>query len=382
MVMHNVAEATETSQTDRRPLTQGLIDCDVHPLITDMSKVRNRMSKRAARRLEVLGHIGGAAREPNRVLHPTGPLRLDAMTPSGGLPGSDPEFTRHELLDPYGVTAAVLVPVQAAAVLPWGDEVAVGEYLAGLNDTLIEEWLSADTRYKLAISVSPHDAKSAVREVERLADVPGVVAINIPLAEVHPGRPALHDLYAAAEELELPVLMHPTGGEGNLLDAPNFAGGLVRTYPEHHIMLAQSGQAAVAGFVLGGVFERFPRLKLVFAEFGFSWVPSLMWRLDANWERTGGAEVTGLTRPPSEMIKDQVRFTTQPLDEPADRRQLDAVFDAVEAGRTLLFSSDYPHWDADDPLVIFNKRLPEPLRERIAWGSAVETFGRLDVDLP
>jgi predicted TIM-barrel fold metal-dependent hydrolase len=308
------------------------------------------------------------------VLHPTGPLRLDAYPPSGGPPGSDPEFTRDTWLEPFGITAAMLMPIQAAAVIAWADELAVSEYLSALNDHLIERWVGLDDRYKLAISVSPHDADTAVREIERLADVPGVVSVNVPLAEVSPGRPAFFKIYEAAADKGLPVAFHPTGAEGNLANAPTFAGGVVRTYPEHHAMLAHSGHAAVAAIALSGALARFPDLKIVFAEFGFSWVAPLCWRMDTAWER-GGRDAAGLERPPSEYVRAQMRFTTQPMDEPDDPRQLRPLFDALDAEHTLLFSSDYPHWDADDPQTIFKSRLPAPLRERVAYQSALETFG-------
>jgi predicted TIM-barrel fold metal-dependent hydrolase len=277
-------------------------------------------------------------------------------------------------LDRYGISRAVLVPIQAAAVISWADESAVEEYLAALNDYLIENWVESDPRYKLAISVSPHDGDAAVREVERLASVPGVAAVNVPLAEISPGRPTFFKLYEAAAYHGLPVLFHPTGAEGNLGNAPTFAGGQVRSYPEHHAMLAHSGHSALTAIVLSGALQRFPELRIVFAEFGFSWVAPLMWRMDTIWERNGGT-TGGLDRPPSSYVLDQMRFTTQPMDEPEDPRQLRMLLEAMEAERTLLFSSDYPHWDADDPQVIVRSRLPAPLRDRVSFQSALECFG-------
>jgi predicted TIM-barrel fold metal-dependent hydrolase len=138
-------------------------------------------------------------------------------------------------------------------------------------------------------------------------------------------------------------------------------------------MLAHSGHAAAAAIVLSGALARFPDLRVVFAEFGFSWVAPLMWRMDTAWSRHGSDR--GLERPPSHYLLDQMRFTTQPMDEPDNPRLLWRVLDAMDAKRTLLFSSDYPHWDADDPQVIMKTRLPAELRDRVAFGSALECFG-------
>ena len=288
-----IPETSVATDVQGAPRAHSLVDCDVHPLVRDVRQIANRMSARAARRVDVSGHIGGAAREPNRTLHPTGPLRLDAVPPEGGPPGCDPEFARATWLDRYEISDAVLLPIQAAAVISWADEDAVGEYLAALNDHILEEWVALDPRYKIAISVSPHDADSAVREIERLAATPGVVAVNVPLAEITPGRP-FFKLYEVAAHHGLPVVLSiSTGGEGNLFNAPTFAGGQVRSYPEHHAMLAHSGHAAAAVIVHSGALQRFPDLKIVFAEFGFSWVGPLMWRMDTAWERNGG-ETGGL----------------------------------------------------------------------------------------
>jgi uncharacterized protein len=74
-------------------------------------------------------------------------------------------------------------------------------------------------------------------------------------------------------------------------------------------------------------------------------------------------------------VWENVRFTSQPLDEPESPTQLWATLDMVRAERTLMFSSDYPHWDNDDPPVILFSRLPERFRAPIAYENAEECFG-------
>ena len=37
--------------------------------------------------------------------------------------------------------------------------------------------------------------------------------------------------------------------------------------------------------VLEGVFEEFPKLRVLLVETGFAWAPALCWRLDQHWER-------------------------------------------------------------------------------------------------
>jgi predicted TIM-barrel fold metal-dependent hydrolase len=46
----------------------------------------------------------------------------------------------------------------------------------------------------------------------------------------------------------------------------------------------------------------------------------------------------------------------------------------VQAERTLMFSSDYPHWDFDDPTLAL-QTLPPEIMQRVRVDNAVETFG-------
>jgi hypothetical protein len=109
-----------------------------------------------------------------------------------------------------------------------------------------------------------------------------------------------------------------------------------------------------------GVFERFPKLKVVIIEGGFAWLPALTWRLDKLFERMR-SEVPHLKRRPSEYIREHIWLTTQPMEEPKDPRQLLDVMEWIGWDR-LLFASDYPHWDFDDPF----RALPAALsRERL-----------------
>jgi uncharacterized protein len=331
------------------------------------------MSKRVARRI-FGSRVSASSRDPNRIPHPTNGLRIDAFPPGGGPPGSDPAFALEQWIEPQGISAAVLMPVQSGTVVSWGDEEAANEFLAAFNDYLLDDWTGLDSRFRVAISVPPHDAVAAVREVERLADVEGVAAIFVPLASVSMGRRQWWPLYEAAESLGIAVIAHPHGAEGNAVEAPQLAGGLPRTYPERHSLLAHPGQSMLSSLVFSGVFDAFPRLQVVLSEYGFSWVPAHSLRMDEAWER-GDRELAGLEHAPSEYVRRNVFFTTQPLDEAPDRRQLWMLLDEMDAGHTLLFSSDYPHWDTDDPQLTLATKLPAHLRDRIQWQTALELFG-------
>jgi predicted TIM-barrel fold metal-dependent hydrolase len=99
-------------------------------------------------------------------------------------------------------------------------------------------------------------------------------------------------------------------------------------------------------------------------EGGVAWIPEIFWRLDANWKRLGH-ELPWLERSPSEVMREQIRFTTQPLEQPPNPRQLRQFLEGVGGlDELLMFATDYPHWDADVPNQI-QRRLPK------GWNDAV-----------
>jgi predicted TIM-barrel fold metal-dependent hydrolase len=212
-----------------------------------------------------------------------------------------------------------------------------------------------------------------VKEIQRWADTERVVGVYLPLLNMLMGHRHYHPIYAAAAERGLPIVSHGSGAEGIYLGAPVGAGGIPSSYIERYVDMPQLAQANVSSLVFEGVFERFPALKVVFSEWGFSWLAALLWRMDKAW--TGlRVEVPWVRRPPSEYVAEHIRVTTEPIDEPPVPGQLQQMLEMIVAERTLLFSTDYPHWDNDTPAFVLS-RIPRGYRDRVAHGNAQEVFG-------
>jgi predicted TIM-barrel fold metal-dependent hydrolase len=107
-------------------------------------------------------------------------------------------------------------------------------------------------------------------------------------------------------------------------------------------------------------------------EGGFAWAPALAFRLDKLFERMRG-EVPHLKRRPSEYIRDHVYFTTQPMEEPDDRRHVLDVMEWIGWDK-LLFASDYPHWDFDDPFRAFPAGVTPEQHRRICTENGKSVF--------
>jgi predicted TIM-barrel fold metal-dependent hydrolase len=336
---------------------------DLHPYMP--AKWRRHFEERGVRTY---------ARARDRYNHPNKTYRVDAVPEAGRAAGSDREFTLETHMDPFGITAALLLPQQPYGVTAWGDADAAYAFLAANNDYFHDAWVNFDDRYCLAVTVSPHNPLRAAAEIRRHAGQPGIIGVQLLLMDRMMGDASFDPIYEACCETGLPIAVHQSGSEGCFYTSQSVAGGVPRSYGERHVVLTQVGAANVVDLIVNGTFERFPELRVVMVEWGFSWLGPLMTRMDLFWERDPSAAPL-IRRRPSEYVQDQVTFTTQPLDELEKRHEWDALFGPPGLDRLLLFSSDYPHYDTDDPGFVINSRIPEHMRAAVCYGNAVRTFG-------
>ena len=83
-------------------------------------------------------------------------------------------------------------------------------------------------------------------------------------------------------------------------------------------------------------------------EAGFAWLPPLAWRLDRTWTRLRSRDAASDAGRRRSICADNVWLTTQPMEEPEPRAHLRDTIEWIGWDR-LLFATDYPHWDFDDP---------------------------------
>jgi predicted TIM-barrel fold metal-dependent hydrolase len=306
-------------------------------------------------------------------VNPAGVLRGDAHAPDGAAPGADPAYTAQQHLDANGISRAVLIGGEVLGLGTMPDPDVAAMIAGAYNDWLAETWLAADDRYRGTIVVGAQDPQLAAAEIRRSGTNERFVAVLLSLTNILMGQRHYYPIYEAAAELGLPITIHPNSGEGIFRTSPSLAGGPPTYYVEWHTGLSQVFQANVISLICHGVFERFPQLKVVLTEGGIGWIPDVLWRLDKNVKGLRD-EVPWVRRLPSEYVVDHVRFTSQPMPEPRRREHLHTLCDIVSAERTLLFSTDYPHWDYDSPRHALNA-IPAGIRQRVKVDNAVETYG-------
>lgn len=347
-----VMDKPKRANGPKDPLAGDIIDCDIHSVLPGGLKTVFPYLDRATRqRLETKGvGVGHSALSP-RLAVPNGghAIRPDARTPDGGPGGSDPDYIVEDLIEPHGIRAAVCTCIQAGAlatVLAGPDESVA--LCRAFNDYHLEEWKLKDAgaiRYAAVVPVQIPE--EAAKEIERIGDEPGVAAIFMPLLNIPMGNRHYHPIYAAAQEKGLPILLHVTGTENVYHGSPVIAGGWPESYAERYCSLSQVGEANLISLVFSGVLERFPELKVLFVEFGCSWVLPTMWRMDKAW-RGVRFDVPWVKKSPIDYVNEHVKLSTQPLDEPADPAQLKSLVELI-GDHLLCFATDYPHWDNDMP---------------------------------
>jgi uncharacterized protein len=343
-----------------------IIDCDVHPSLHARSDLNPFLSKRWQQHMKTFGdHL----RTPYVGTTPyprSSPLiaRRDAWPPTGGPPGSDLAFMRKQHLDPLDIEFGILQVLDMFIFSQQNLEFGAAIQRA-VNEWQLAHWTSREPRLKAAILVGQDDTEAAVAEIDRCAKIGQYVQINVcPRANEPLGRRRYWPIFARAQELDLPLGIHVGGYGGH---APT-GGGWPSYYVEEHQSNAHSVAAQLSSLVIEGVPEHFPRLKIVFIEGGLGWIPATTWRMDQHFDRFRD-EVPHLKRRPSEYVKEHFWFTTQPIDEPDEARHLRSLIEWVGVDR-LLFSSDYPHWDFDDPRFAFKTPLSEAERAKIFNGNA------------
>ena len=97
--------------------------------------------------------------------------------------------------------------------------------------------------------------------------------------------------------------------------------------------------------------------------------------MDADWKGLR-FQTPWVKRLPSEYVREHVSFASQPVDEPASPDALPKLIEWMSGERTLMFASDHPHWDWDDPRETFTA-LPPELRRRILVENAREAFPKV-----
>jgi predicted TIM-barrel fold metal-dependent hydrolase len=235
-----------------------------------------------------------------------------------------------------GVKAEVLYPSLAMRLFQLQDGGLRAASFRAYNDWLAEYCRQTPQRLAGVALIALDEIAVGIAEVERAAKIglKGVLIWGAPPAE-RPYSGAEYDsFWAAAQDHSMPVSLHIL----TEYRPPHSLRSVMNDYPTLH----HSVERSIGQIIMGGVLEKFPRLKLVSVENDIGWIPHFIQRLDHSYEKYRYLETRAIPNPPSFYFHRQVRATFQ------DDRV--GVLARHFAGvNNLMWASDFPHSDSTWP---------------------------------
>jgi uncharacterized protein len=340
-----------------------VVDSDIHPIYPSAAMLRPYLRDRWQ---EFLDTSRFQAAPGFADAYPSGAATTtlaDAALPPGSTAAVGLQRMREQALDKWSTDHAILslyYGIESLRNPDWADALT-----SAVNDWLIGEWLDKDTRLHANMQVQAQYPDLAAREIERIGKHPGIVGVFLPVRSERPyGNRSYDPLFEAASRHNLVLGIHFGGETGN----PPTSVGWPTYYFEQYVNMSTIFQTQVTSMVIEGVFERFPTLRVALLEGGWTWLPSLLWRLDKEW-RGLRRETPWIGRLPSECIRDNFRASLQPIDSPPTVSLLLKTLEQIRSEEFLMFSTDYPHNHGNE-LEEFLSIVPSALREKIMGSNA------------
>ena len=215
------------------------------------------------------------------------------------------------------------------------------------NDAAVELQTSSKLRF-LPMPIMPAwDVDLCVAEAERMEKA-GMRGVNMTSDPQDLGGPDLASpkwdpFWEACESLNMPVHFHI----GASITAMNFFGQYFWPSQDVYVKPAIGGSMLFIGnarvlinTVYAGIFDRFPKLRMVSVESGIGWIPFMNETMDYELWENAPAQFKALKRKPSEYFKEHWHATY--WFERGGGANLQGIVDAVGEDN-ILFSTDYPH---------------------------------------
>jgi uncharacterized protein len=274
-------------------------------------------------------------------------------------------------MDALGVDYTLVFPTE---LLFFGTNPFVGHDLETPITRAHARWMTElllprDEGLKTMLCLPFRDPEACVRLVEEFGDCPGVVGFMVTAVRNEPTyHKSYTKLYRAIEERGMVLGFHTAFSyhERSMEQLNRFISIHSLGFPYYHMI-------QTINWIINGMPERFPKLKVLFVEGGLAWIPFVMERLDHEY-RMRPSEAPLLKRLPSEYMR-EFFYTSQPLESAYNRPFLEVTLDMIDARNQLVYASDWPHWDFDLPGRILDiPFLDEDAKRRILGENAGRIF--------
>jgi predicted TIM-barrel fold metal-dependent hydrolase len=306
-------------------------------------------------------------------------------------PGTGAPKQRLEEQDADGVDAEILYPAPQFLRLcrtVIKESAPYEAMLHAYNDWLGQEYCAEAPDRLLGVGVLPVSSiDAAVAELKHCKEL-GLPTVNVAAFPAGHRYPSDEDdrFWAAALDLEMPLTVHVSMSARDNAEEPVFvypktplaAEWAATDYAQRLYRYVLRGATNAVQMVLHGVFDRFPELKIYFAENQIGWIPLFLQQLDRQYERSyhwamRELGVKPLKRLPSEYIKEHCYWGF--FDDPVGIRMLDMI--GID---NVMWSTDFPHLECAWPrsLQLVEETftgISNEDRWKITAGNAIDYFG-------
>lgn len=328
------------------------------------------------------GSIGGnvIGKDHNKLLGRLAYQNYDQITPA-----SYEVDARLQEMDAMGVWGQICFQnggtTQAGSLVALGDPELALTILQVYNDACIDRMKASGDRINCMASLPYWDKDILNAELRRLVDkgIRGIVMPDRPerLSEGFLGRdgkvsPFWEELFATCNDTGIPLNFHLNSAldaESAMWDNLGFDQKLPMSALLHHIGCA----ATMSNFMVSGLLDQYPKLKIGLIESGAGWVPFWLEAMEHQLDEFRTAENRGLQRRPKEYFK-QHFWVSYWFETYAPTRMIEEI--GVDR---LMFETDFPHPTSlypgvQDKLVATLGQHDYDVRKRVLERNAAELY--------
>lgn len=234
-------------------------------------------------------------------------------------------------------------------------------------------------RVKFAAVVPGEDVEEQVIETRRAVEKLGALTIILPTPAMEKEwhRPDYDPLWETAVDLDLPLSIHGvlsrSGDPPTNLRYQDRGSWYEALF--HAMDFPFENMASLGHFMLSGILDRYPALKLSILESNCGWLPFWLNRLEKCSEGRQAVAFYGehVKASPQEYFQRQC-FIACDADEPGIKPTIEYAGDGK-----IVFNTDYPHFDAPDPSEPVPQMIAQPIadesKRRIFWDNAIALYG-------
>jgi predicted TIM-barrel fold metal-dependent hydrolase len=296
-----------------------------------------------------------------------------SFTYKDGPAGAYDAQARVKLMDEQGIDKSLVYPTLG---LVWECEVGMEDadlaaaYCRAYNNWIIDHCQPYGQRLFPIAHISLLDTQEAVKELRRVAKlgVRGVFVSAVPYRGVTYGDPSYTAFWTEAQEIGMPVGIHPVFHLG-------FVGHHYYKEPSLWMFITMFSEDVKLCFTTlfnDGFFDLYPRLKVVLVEGMSGWIAQWLERLDHKYLYLNHTLPRPLRARPSEYFRRQCWISADP-----DEKTLPTMMRLVGEDK-FVWGSDFPHAEGYAYPVVELKEaiegLPEGMQQKILGENAARLY--------